>query len=195
MTEPRRQPAGTPVGGQFATTERTEGSVALAPPAVGALGLVPGDSAMLSGFEAGTDILDTVEIIRDDEGGYRADGTVGVNLIDGYRHIHDVPDHDPLDRDSDEHEAAVTWLDDHAPILEAFLTDRYGAELEQGPDEWEYQRMVFSVPLDPAVDTTETVAAKLEDGTRAVQLYNESDAGTFGSPYLWAELKRHLEAP
>ena len=188
-----RQPAGAPTGGQFATSARGEGAVTLAPPAVGALGIEPGDSMMLSAFEAGTDILDTVEIVHEDEGGYRADGTVDVNFIDGYRHIAGVPSHEPLDLDHDEHEAAVAWLNDHAPVLEAFLTERYGAELEQGPDEWEHQRMVFSVPLDPAEDTTETVAAKLENGTRAVQLYNESDAGTFGSPYLWAEAKRHLD--
>lgn len=194
MTEPRRQPAGTPVGGQFATTERTEGSVALAPPAVGALGLVPGDSTMLSGYEAGTDILDTVEIIRDDEGGYRADGAVGLNVMDGYRWLANYPDHEPLERGTDEHDTAVAWLNDHAPILETYLTERYGAAFEHGADDWEDQRLIFSVPLDPATDTTDTVAAKLENETKAVQLYNESDAGTFGSPYLWSEVKLHLAA-
>lgn len=194
MTEQRRQPAGSPAGGQFATAGRTEGAVTLAPPAVGALGIEPGDSAILSGHEAGTDILDTVEIVHEDDGGYRADGAVGVNFVDGYRWIAQVSAHEPLDRDSDEHEKAVAWLDDHAQVIETFLEERYGAELEQGPDEWEYQRMVFSVPLDRALDTTETVAAKLESGTKAVQLYNESDAGTFGSPYLWAEVDRHLTA-
>lgn len=189
-----RQPAGTPAGGQFAATTRGEGAVTLTGgPPVASLGIDQGDSLYLSAAEAGTDILDHVEVVHD-EFGYRADGGVRLDFLDAYREVADVPAHEPLTPGSAEHDVAVQWLNDHASTLERFLTDRYGGELENGSDEWEHQRLVFIVPLDPAVDTPQTAAAKLENDTKAVQLYNESDRGTYGCPYLWAEVRRHMQA-
>ena len=194
MTAQPRQPAGVPVGGQFTTAARGEAAVTLSPPAVGGLGIAKGDSMYLSAFEAGTDILESVEIVHDDDDGYRADGTVGLNFIDAYREITGQDSSDPLDPDSPEFEAAEQWLGDHGQILTAFVRGRYGADVDASSDSWAHQRVVFSVDLDPATDTSENVAAKLEADTQAVRLYNEMDAGTYGAPYLWAEARRHLQA-
>lgn len=192
MTEQPRHPAGAPTGGQFATTARTEGTVALAAPAIETLGISPGDAVYLSAAEAGTDILDSVEIVHEDDGGYRADAGVALNLIDAYREITGVDDTVEIEPGSDAMLAASAWLEVHAQVLEAFLQDRYDAELDGSCEEWAHQRLVFSTPLDPSTDTTDTVAARVENDTKAIQAYNESDRGTFGVPYLWAEARRHF---
>lgn len=194
MTEQPRHPAGAPTGGQFATTTRSEGAVALAAPTLEALDIAPGDALYLSAADAGTDIIDSVEIVHEDDGAYRADGAVTLNFLDAYREIAGVDDTVQLEPGSDEMLAAATWLEDHSPVLEAFLRERYDAELDGSCEEWAHQRLVFSAALDPAVDTTDTVAARVETDTKAIQAYNESDRGTFGVPYLWAEARRHVEA-
>jgi hypothetical protein len=200
------QPAGAPTGGRFATGAVPESGTALALPAdplVGDLGLVEGDAVYLSAFEAGTDILEAVEIVRTDEGGYRADGAVVLDLMDGFHEIARFTDNitvregpagaDRGDLDLDRIGQATAFLDEHRQLVESFLTDRYGCELDGGCDEWSYQRALFSVDLDPAVDTQGSVASRLESETKAVQLHNESDGGTAGSPYVWRELADHLD--
>lgn len=193
MSDQPRHPAGIPTGGQFTAAARAEGAVTLASPTIDALHLAPGDSHLLTPAESGSDILDSVEIVRQDDGTYRVDGALGLDFLDAYREVHSVDDSVDLTFGTAAHDTATQWLNDHGSVLEAFVTERYDADLDAGCDDWEHQRLTFSVPLDPETDTVETVAAKLEDQSRAVQAYNESDRGTFGSPYLWGEARRFLD--
>lgn len=194
MTTQDRQPAGVPAGGQFAATARAETTTVLPDPPkpVGDLGITVGDSLFMSPFEAGTDIFSEVEIVHDEDG-YRVEGAMGIDFIDGYHEtFRSGPG--PCRPYTDEQVAeAVAWLDDHQQIVERFFTDRYGCEFDRGCDEWAHQRAQFSVELNPAVDTRGSAASQLENGTKAIALYNESDAGTYGSDYMWSALNRHMQ--
>ncbi len=193
MSDQPRHPAGIPTGGQFTPAARAEGTVALASPTIDALHLTPGDSYLLTPAESGSDILDSVEIVRQDDGTYRVDGALGLDFLDAYREIHSLDETVDLTFGTAARDEADEWLNDHGSVLEAFVTERYDADLDAGCDDWEHQRLTFSVALDPETDTVETAAAKLEDQSRAVQAYNESDRGTFGTPYLWGEARRFMD--
>ena len=193
-TQPHsRQPAGVPVGGQFAATTRTEPAVALKPPAIGGLGIAAGDALHMTSSEVRTDLfIGGIEIIHDDNGGYRVQGAIPLNMVDGYLEMTGHDTRNRIDPDSTRFAEAVQWLDDHRQDIDSFLQDRYSMEFDGGCDDWSFQRAQFTVELDPAVDTIDTAAARLENESKAIQLYNEMDAGTYGSPYLWSEAKAHL---
>lgn len=195
MSDQTRQPSGVPVGGQFAASARTEPEIALTPPAIGGLGIAAGDALYLTPSEAGTDIfIGGLEIIHDDDGGYRVQGAIPLDMVDGYLEMTGQGEANTLDPDSPRFAEAVAWLDDHRQVIDSFLQDRYGMEFDNSCDEWSFQRAQFTVELDPAVDTLDTVAARLENESKAIQMYNEMDAGTYGSPYLWSEAKLHMAA-
>ena len=190
-----RQPSGTPAGGEFATGARRETDTALlaAPdPLVGDLGVAFGDSLYMSSFEAGTDLFGSVEIAHDEEG-YRAQGAMDIDFIDGY---HQMRGTEPgPDGYTDEQVAeAVAFLDDHQQLVETFFTGRYACELDGACDEWSFQRAQFAVDLDPAVHTRGSAVAELENQSKAVALYNETDAGTYGSPFVWRLLAERVTA-
>lgn len=195
------QPAGAPVGGQFATGAIPETGTTLArplDPLVGDLGIEPGDSHFMSAYEAGTDIFNYVEIIRDDKGAYRVSGAMPLDLIDAFHEMARFSDrvtstgeNDRGDFSAGQTDEATAFLNANQQLVASFLADKYGCELDG--DEWDYQQAEFTTVLDPAVDTAGSAASRLENATKAVQLYNESDAGTFGSPYVWRELAAHVD--
>jgi hypothetical protein len=165
-------------------------TIAQADPLVADLAIAPGDSYMLTPAESGSDILDGVEVVRDDDGHYRAQASMQLDMFDGWLAMYGGGPQDP-DELRDE---ASEWLDEHQQVVTAFLTDRYGLELQDGCDDWENQRAQFSVDLDGPDLHMGEVASRLYDSTAAVKLYNEMDRGTFGSPYLWSELKTRMAA-
>lgn len=198
--------AGTRTSGQYAVEETpATGTTLVAPPAdplVSDLGIGPGDSHYMSGPEAGSDIFMSVEILRDDEGVYRVEGSMPMDMVDAFHQMSRFTDNGASETDpkggagvySDEQVArAETWLEDHAQLIESFLTDRYGLELDGGCDTWSEQTISFTAELDPATDTVGSAAHQLETATKAIELYNETDAGTFGSPYVWRELADHYD--
>lgn len=76
--------------------------------------------------------FERVEISRDDDGAYRATGAVFVDFRGG-------PETSGVsDAERDE------WLNERVDVIGAHLQDEYGAELDDGCPDWDYQELCFT---------------------------------------------------
>lgn len=75
-----------------------------------------------------------------------------------------------------------TLTDEAFKVLPGLISERYNGEgFDMAGDV-----ISFELPLTlPASTKVENVAGLLWEGTKVVQFINESDPGTFGSPYLF----------
>jgi hypothetical protein len=127
--------------------------------------------------------LKEVQVSREDVDGdevYRIDVT---QILD-YRSLvsDEVGDDDAKDE----------WLNARSGIIEDFMAARYGAQLDGGADDWTYVRTEMRV--EHRGDLTEAAAFEFAyEDTKAVDLFNEYDAGTYGSEYLGRLLADHVE--
>ncbi|MEH0110771.1 hypothetical protein V6N00_13755 [Tersicoccus sp. MR15.9] len=178
-----RHPAGTPasMGGKFAPDIHGESAVALADPDTVPVDVAPGDSYEVPGFDHTTGI-EQVSVTRSED-------EPPVWFVDATRYVnfHDLlQPEQPLSE-----EAMDTYLNRHQGPIAEFMRDRYDVELNG--DDWDAQEATASVRLD-AAPTPAEAGQKAWEQTRIVALANESDPGTFGSPYLGRMLREHLQA-
>lgn len=180
-----RQPEGIPAGGQWATGSRSETEVSLedAPiPLSQAIADNGGEPLDLHEFEHGDPVFLIVSATPDEDNPDQVliSGEVPLNFVSGLESAMEGVDED--DRD--------TWLNDRERVIGQWMKDRYGVA-QVGGAEWETATGDFETTL-PATAGTDDITGALRDNTKAVDLYNESDPGTFGSPDMWRELGEHL---
>lgn len=149
----------------------------------------PDDNTLASPYIGADSIFEGFEIQHFEPGVYYAEAYVPVDFHEGYAAILGVPGRydDGTDFDADE---ASGWLNDRQQQIEAFFRERYGVVLDG--DEWCHQHAVFTIPVSPDQSVEDAFDA-LWNGTRAVQLYNELDAGTYGCEYVWRVLRDHFQ--
>ena len=153
------------------------------PVAVSSLGIAPGDSHWVSGHELGDNILDHMEIVQDFEGNYRVEGTVALDIEE------QLCEAARIDGD---HQARFDWLSKRADAIDGYLMERYGLDGITG-EGWGFVEAKFTRDLAPDADTADAYS-ELYDNTKMVDLHNETDQGTFGSPYVYSQLAQHLAA-
>lgn len=145
----------------------------------------PEDQALASPYIGGSVFTDFG--IHHSEDGFYAHAGMWVDFVDGYNAVFGLdPDADDYDED-----VANEWLNDHYAQIEAFFTERYGCEWDGSADQWSAQRLYFSTVVQPS-ETPDEVFARLHSD-KAVALYDESDAGTFGCEYVFRLLREHIE--
>lgn len=102
--------------------------------------------------------------------------------------------HRDLDRKYEEEYDARYFTEDDLltadaeAALKKIVEERYKGEdfqLDDSGTEWFQFDLVLSVPADTA---PEDLGTKFWEDTALVQFHNESDPGTFGSPYLFGSL-------
>ena len=172
MSNPSRVQSGVPTGGQFAAGAHSESDTPLTLPAlpldppkpIGDLGIPVGDSLMLDDFDTGSDLFSAVEIVHEDEGTYRVDGTINLDLEHGLAPLL------PTGLSDD-------YLNDRNPDIENYLADEYDAELDAGCDDWSCQQLSVSTPL-AATDLDSSILDRLASDTSARRLQREIN----GSP-------------
>lgn len=73
--------------------------------------------------------------------------------------------------------------------LEALISSRYKGEYLEEDGEGDYAVIRFNIALDvPATTTVEELGNLIWEKSSLVDFINESDPGTFGSPYLFGTL-------
>src|SRR5699024_10487323 len=128
---------------------------------------------------------DRAEIINSDD--YAVVGTID----ETFRHClpEDIAKYEDHYDDAD----VNAYLHDRSHIIEDFVKERYGdnIDLDPGPDDT--FAFEFSKDLDGPVSEEDAVEALWED-TSAVDFKNEMDPGTFGTEDASAMLRKRLEA-
>lgn len=244
---PARQPKGIPVGGQFASHERTEPELDLGLPAALDVGLCArhggrwGDDETCmdctdpNGQPRRADLIDYYEFEHDfmsarqlrEKLGLAADEPLpedavrytetGFGLVDSEDGL-DLDDDDlgmredgltlPFARQQDDGTFLVTasyyenlrWddtftedeLDLAMPLVEAFFEEQFGAELNV-PDSWDSANLEFAATFHPDEFSPMIVANQFDQRAQFAKFRNQSDPGTYGSPYAYAELKRQID--
>ncbi|MFC8797281.1 hypothetical protein ACFT2C_06085 [Promicromonospora sp. NPDC057138] len=186
MTDLPRRPAGAPdsSGGQFAPNVRSAADLDLdddtAAISIEALGLAPGATEHVDGYDLQSPYFEWADIVADEDGScfrVRAGVALGVraglaNLLDGH-----------------DDSAAEGWLTDHALPIEAWFADEYGVQ-ELSGDDWDFQDAVVVLEgLDPTTGTDE-LTDLLESRTKAVALHDDADPSSPAG--LWPRLTAHL---
>ena len=148
--------------------------------------LEDGDSHEIDGLNAmNNDVFDRAEIINSDD--YAVVGTID----ETFRHClpEDIAKYEDHYDDAD----VNAYLHDRSHIIEDFVKERYGdnIDLDPGPDDT--FAFEFSKDLDGPVSEEDAVEALWED-TSAVDFKNEMDPGTFGTEDASAMLRKRLEA-
>jgi hypothetical protein len=166
-----RQPKGTADGGQFTAASHTEPAVALAPAPARFFVLEPGDGEYLPELTDGQ-VIEELSLHRGEDGVYWIEAAQTVDFTDIIN---------PASLGTDE-AGRDAWLDRHERIIEDFLTERYGAELdEEGRSE---RRLEFTADLPEPSPTDSQIVDAAWNRTGIVALHNESDHGSFGSENL-----------
>lgn len=171
-TSQNRQPKGITTGGQFAPDTHAEATLLL-DPASRPVNLAAGESDTFTELADG-DVIETLNVARSDDGsGYWVSPAKTVNISDL------ITDTDPRLHG----EALETWLEKNSPVIEDFLAERYDAVVTTD-EGWDEAGIECTAQL-PDGDLTEAqVVDAAWNGTRIVQLHNESDHGSFGSENL-----------
>lgn len=81
-------------------------------------------------------------------------------------------------------------LNDHADIVDDVFEDWFDADVSG--DSWEAADVTLRSSM-PAENTTESVVTQKVWGSW-VKFRNETDPGTYGSPYVGAEIRRRIDA-
>lgn len=171
-TSQNRQPKGITTGGQFAPDTHAE-STLLLDPARRAVTLAAGDGDSFPELADG-DVIEALHVSRSEDGsGYWVSPAKTVNIQDL------ITDADPRLHG----ESLETWLDKNSAVIEDFLAERYEADIttDEGWDEVGVE-CTAQIPEGPLTEAQVVDAAW--NGTKVVQLHNESDHGSFGSENL-----------
>lgn len=183
---PARVQPGVPTGGQFAASHRHEPGVELsdaAPrPLLDELTESGGDLT-LSAFEHQDDVFTTISAHHE-----AGDGALALTASVAISPKECLASFMPPGLDDDASEA---WLEERSEAITAWFKDEYGIEQFAQSDDWSYVEAEFEAhaPLDLATDD---LTGHLRSNTKAVDLYNESDPGTYGCRNLWTALGEHL---
>ncbi|WP_216353871.1 hypothetical protein [Arthrobacter sp. SRS-W-1-2016] len=171
-TSQNRQPKGITAGGQFAPDIHAE-STLLLDPAQRPVTLSPGDSDAFPELADG-EVIEALNVTRSDDGtGYFVSPAKTVNIKDL------ITDSDPRLHG----EALDTWLERNSSVIEDFLAERYEADV-RSDDGWDEVGVECTAQLPDGPLTEAQVVDAAWNGTKAVQLHNESDHGSFGSENL-----------
>ncbi|MET4143802.1 hypothetical protein [Arthrobacter sp. UYCo732] len=173
MTTPQnRQPKGINTGGQFAADTHAE-STLLLDPAHREVILSPGDGDTFPELADG-DVIETLNVSRSEDGsGYFVSPAKTVNIKDL------IADSDPRLHG----ETLDSWLETNSPVIEDFLAERYQANLTTD-EGWEEIGVECTAQLPEGPLSEARVVDAAWNGTKIVQLHNESDHGSFGSENL-----------
>lgn len=171
-TSQNRHPKGITTGGQFAPDTHAE-STLLLNPAARAVTLSPGDSDTFTELADG-EVIEALDVSRSDDGsGYWVSPSKTVNIKDL------ITDSDPRLHG----ESLDAWLDSNSPVIDDFLAERYEANIsiEEG---WDEVGVECTAQLPDGTFTEDQVVDAAWNGTKAVQVHNESDHGSFGPENL-----------
>ncbi|WP_460866759.1 hypothetical protein [Nocardioides pakistanensis] len=115
-----------------------------------------------SGFEAGSEIFDSIQVTRDPgSDSFTVIGNVDLDMAEGVG--------DELGVDVED---AYHWLNEHHQHVDAYLDERYDARLDVAFDTWDSQRLQIS--REVACDATETDAlTAVEDHGPALALSDD----------------------
>jgi hypothetical protein len=180
-----RQPKGIPAGGQFAATAHTE-STLLLDPAWRPVNLATGDSDTFPELADG-EVIETLSVSRsqeEDGAGYWVSPSKTLNIKDL------VADSDPRLHG----EQLDAWLEKNSAVIEDFLAERYEADVTVEDDSWDEVQVECSAQLADGPLTEGEIIDAAWNGTKVVQLHNESDHGSFGSENLGRLLHERVEA-
>lgn len=140
-------------------------------------GIDHGESRLFDRAELADDLLDQLDLVCDDDGNPRVDGTVYLNFREA------VPDGEDAD----------AWLQRHSAWIDAWVYAEYGADCTGG-DDWEHIPVQFTLtadelgarlPADP-----DEAAARLAEQTKLVEFHNDLN-GAHGSKLsgFWGSLR------
>ena len=157
-----------------------------------------GDLAFLEQWARDGDYeISTAYAKRDDEtGGRHIDVDVYENFL--WNADSQCPDEDyegdsDLDPDDDRSAAEqryAKWLDEHEDVVKAVYLEWFNAEID-APDSWDTATVSIRTTV-PSERFTESLV--IEDVYPGLASYkNRSDPGSFGSPYVMAEVRRRVE--
>ncbi|GAA4032784.1 hypothetical protein GCM10023063_15150 [Arthrobacter methylotrophus] len=171
-TSQNRQPKGITAGGQFAPDTHAEATLLL-DPVQRPITLSPGDGDTFPELADG-EVIEALTVSRSDDGsGYWVSPAKTVNIKDL------ITDTDPrLHGD-----ALDAWLEHNSPVIEDFLAERYDADV-RSDDGWDEVGIECTAQLPDGSLTEDQVVDASWNGTKVVQLHNESDHGSFGSENL-----------
>jgi hypothetical protein len=170
-TSQNRQPKGITSGGQFAPDTHAEATLLL--DQTKAVTLAPGDSDSFTELADG-EVIEALDVSRSDDGsGYFVSPSKTVNIKDL------ITDSDPRLHG----EALDTWLERNSPVIEDFLAERYDADITTD-EGWDEVGVECTAQLPDGPLTEDQVVDAAWNGTKVVQLHNESDHGSFGSENL-----------
>ncbi|WP_227471670.1 hypothetical protein [Paenarthrobacter sp. YJN-5] len=171
-TSQNRQPKGISTGGQFAPGIHAEATLLL-DPAHRPVILAPGDSDTFTELADG-DVIETLNVSRSDDGsGYWVSPAKTVNIASL------ITDSDPRLNGK----ALDAWLEHNSPVIEDFLAERYEAVVTTD-EGWSEAGIECTAQLPDGPLTESQVVDGAWNGTKIVQLHNESDHGSFGSENL-----------
>lgn len=177
----KRQPEGIPTGGQFAPDRKGEPASSLTHlRPVSKINLDMNESENYGELADG-DVVSDLSVTRT-EVGFVVEATKPVNLHEL------VPAGLSYDEKND-------WLDHNRTNLDAFLKDRYGAEVLYGQEGgWDDSTIQSTRTIpDDGNATQQRVADTAWDSL--VQFHNESDNGTFGSENMDRLLQERCDSP
>lgn len=83
-------------------------------------------------------------------------------------------------------------LDDAYPIVEKFYKEYFNADIIDNGESWDSVMLEFSASYQPEEFYPSIVASTSEDRMGFVKFKNETDPGTFGSPYAYDFLRERL---
>lgn len=135
--------------------------------------LEDGDGDEVDGGEQGTPI-ESLYVSRND---YDTANTYNIDAVQTLNFCQLVPD------EVGDEEAKEAWLDARRGIVEDFMSKRYNAQLDGSSGSWSFVRAEMRASHVGPITPEQACSIAWEE-TKTVDLYNEYDAGTFGSEYL-----------
>lgn len=134
---------------------------------------------------------------RDEEtGGYHVDISVNENFLwDADTQCPDDEYDDDTDLDPDDSRPASTqryeaWLDQHRDVVEEVYLEWFNADIDL-PETWDYATVTLRKPIPPERFTESLVVEDV--WPLLVDHANQTDPGTFGSPYVMGEVRRRVQ--
>jgi len=186
-----RQPAGVSTGGQFAVEPRTETDLELDDTAPVALStVVPAgaeEELLVDEFEHGDPTLATIRVTATDDGFHAEAASQPLGFIEGL-----AAHADTLGLDAEDEDAIESYLSTRELIVTEWLQTEYGIDRLETED-WYQAQAYFIADLPVEASTADIVDAVREQG-KPVELYNESDPGTYGARNMWRVLAEYLGA-
>jgi len=84
-------------------------------------------------------------------------------------------------------------LDRAYPLVEGFFKERFGVEMNI-PDNWNSIDLEFYAEFDKDEFSPSVVGTAFDSRSNFAKFVNESDPGTYGSPYAYNDLRKQIDA-